>query len=406
MSLPRRLSALVVNYGTARFASACLASLEREWLAAGGAREQLELVVVDNASPHERPEDLVALEARGARLIRATENLGYARGANLALAHSSGAPDDWVAVLNPDLFFLPGSLAALFAEAALPRLGLLAPACYVDPTCELALPPHQPPTLGDFVADVAAEHSPAVALRRASSRARRAEAVWRSNDACLALPMLSGAALFFPRTTLVALRGSGLFDERFPLYFEDTDLALRVRDAGLVNVFESRARIVHHWARSSGVGADFDGEPNARFHVSRRAYVERRHGKLAARAIDALSLAAEARGPSERCPPIHAFEALGCRAEAPELRFPRRENWVVELALAPHFPLAAGVLVDGERWRFNPRAWEWLFAGRYWLRALEPSTARCVAAWTFDKTSAARQDPLTLEETARDRGAL
>jgi GT2 family glycosyltransferase len=406
MSLPRRLSALVVNYRTARFARACLLSLEREWLAAGGARDALELVVVDNASPNERAEDLAALERCGARVVRSAENLGYARGANFALAHSSGEPGDWVAVLNPDVFFLPGSLAALFAEEAIPRLGLLAPACYVDPGCEVALPPHRPPTVRDFLADVAAEHLPSIARGRARDRSLRAERVWRMDDGRFVLPMLSGAALFFRRALLDVLGHGGLFDERYPLYFEDTDLARRVRAAGYESLFESRARIVHHWARSSGVGADFDGDPNARFRISRRAYVERWHGRLAARAIDALSHATEARGPSERCPPIHSFEALGPCVDPPEIRFPRRERWVVELALAPHFPLAAGVLVDGDRWSFGPRAWEWIFAGRYWLRALEPQTARCVAAWTFDKTTPARQDPLTLEETAGDRGAL
>ncbi|MCC6406050.1 MAG: glycosyltransferase family 2 protein [Planctomycetes bacterium] len=404
MTLPRRLSALVVNYGTARFAAACVASLAREWLAAGGERGALELVVVDNASPNESERDLAALERVGARLVRSKENLGYARGANLALAHSAGERDDWIAVLNADLCFLPGSLEALFRSPASPRLGLLAPACYVDPACELALPPHRPPSVASTLAELAAEHSPDAARRLATQRARFAERVWAARDARLELPLLSGAALFAPRTTLARL--GGLFDERYPLYYEDTDLARRVRAHDLACEFEPRARIVHHWARSSGVGAEFEADPRARFRVSQRAYFERWHGAFAARALAALDEASSRRAPVERCPPIHPLVELGPCATAPELVLPRAGRWVIELAMTPHFPLAAGVLVDGERWRASPRAWEWFFPGRYYLRALDRGSFECAGAWTFDKTSPARQDPLSLEETARDRGAL
>jgi GT2 family glycosyltransferase len=403
MTLPRRLSALVVNYGTARFARTCVASLAREWRAAGGAQDALEVVVVDNPSPRDEREELAALEGDGVRVLRAGENLGYAGGANFALAATRGEHDDWLAVLNPDLCFLPGSLAALFAEPLSARLGVLAPACFVDPACALALPPLALPSVAGQLAELASEHSPELALRLANVRARRADRVWRETHARLELPMLSGAALFLPRATLE--RVDGLFDARYPLYYEDTDLAKRVHAAGLENVFEPRARIVHHWARSSGVGAEFEADPRARFRKSLFAYFERWHGALAARLVADVELASARRAPHERCPPIHDFVDLGALTAPPELALPRSADWLVELALTPHFPLAAGASISGARWRIAPRTWEWLFPGRYWLRALSRPNLAFGAAWTFDKTSPARQDPLSLDETAADRGA-
>lgn len=402
MTLPRRLSASIVDYRATRFARHAVQSLVAEWLSAGGARDALDVVVVDNAPGVTPRAEHAALEAAGARVVVASENLGYARGANLALEHARfrGA-GDWIAVLNPDVGFLPGSLAALFRGPFGEDLGVLAPATFVDPTCELALPPHRTPSVASLRAELAAEHDVDAARRLARRRAVRAERVWGAREP-LELPMLSGAALFLPAAQLARL--GGLFDPRYPLYYEDTDLARRACAAGLACVFEPRARIVHHWARSSGVGAEFEADPRARFRISLRAYFERWHGAEAAREIELAAERAERLPSAGRCPPIHPLTSLGAVDAAPELVFPRAARWLVELALTPHFPLAAGALVDGRSWRLGPRAWEWLFPGRYFVRALDRDTFEVGGAWSFDKTTPARQDPLTLDETARDRG--
>jgi GT2 family glycosyltransferase len=75
----------------------CLESLDKvEW-----PTEQLELVLVDNASTDGSVERAVAARP-GARVIRADHNLGYAGGNNLALADLGDA--EYVALLNNDAF--------------------------------------------------------------------------------------------------------------------------------------------------------------------------------------------------------------------------------------------------------------------------------------------------------------
>ena len=56
----------------------------------------------------------------------------------------------------------------------------------------------------------------------------------------------------------------GTFDERFFLYYEDTDLSWRGRLRGWRYVYEPGALVRHHHAQSSGVGSDF-----FRFHTER-----------------------------------------------------------------------------------------------------------------------------------------
>ena len=70
-----------------------------------------------------------------------------------------------------------------------------------------------------------------------------------------------GGAVLLARDYLDAV---GLFDERFFLYYEDTDLAWRGRLAGWSYWYEPAAVVRHHHASSSGVGSDV-----FRFHTER-----------------------------------------------------------------------------------------------------------------------------------------
>ena len=56
----------------------------------------------------------------------------------------------------------------------------------------------------------------------------------------------------------------GTFDQRFFMYYEDTDLSWRGRLRGWRYVYEPGALVRHHHAQSSGVGSDF-----FRFHTER-----------------------------------------------------------------------------------------------------------------------------------------
>lgn len=51
------------------------------------------------------------------------------------------------------------------------------------------------------------------------------------------------------------LKKVGLFDERYCLYFEDSDLGLRIKKAGYKLIFDSNVKIAHKVAQSSGIGS-------------------------------------------------------------------------------------------------------------------------------------------------------
>ena len=89
------------------------------------------------------------------------------------------------------------------------------------------------------------------------------------------MPTLRGAALLFRRSDF---EGVGGFDETFFLYAEETDLLLRLAARGRGLLYVPEARVTHVGGGSAG-DALF-GE----LHAGLRHYVEKHHGRMAARA--------------------------------------------------------------------------------------------------------------------------
>jgi GT2 family glycosyltransferase len=82
------------------------------------------------------------------------------------------------------------------------------------------------------------------------------------------------------------LSTAGFFDERFFLYFEETDLARRIRESGWKVYFVSGAAVDHVGGLSTGFSDTNQRMPKYWFD-SRRRYFVKHHGRLYAAAADA-----------------------------------------------------------------------------------------------------------------------
>jgi len=256
---PVDLSIVIVNWNTADLLRGCLASLP----AACGELSR-EVLVVDNAS-RDGSADLVRRGFPAARLIEAGANLGFSRGNNLALPHCRGA---FVLLLNPDTVCPPGSLAKLVAFArGRRRLGAVGP---------LLTDADGRPTItwGWFPA-------PRHHWLGFLDPGRRLGGAWwgervvhvpRRDEPSREVDYVAGACLLMPQEALAEV---GPLDERFFLYFEETDWCRRARDLGLSVWYCAGCEVVHLEGRAAATVSAFSLR---QFQLSYRLFLRKHHG--------------------------------------------------------------------------------------------------------------------------------
>ncbi|MFB8388045.1 glycosyltransferase [Microbacterium sp. NPDC055910] len=191
--------------------------------------DNVEWIVVDNASQDDSVEVARSL---GARVVPLDRNRGFG-GANNVGFEASAAP--FVAFVNPDITVNLGSLDRL--RELIERTGAI-----VSP--QLLYPDGRPQPNGrgyPFLANkvlnrVEAEDRPSD-YRRFAPPGADIDVVW-----------FMGAAVLGSRTTFDAL---GPWDERFFVYYEDSDLGLRAARRGIRRIVSGHARWVHGWARET-----------------------------------------------------------------------------------------------------------------------------------------------------------
>jgi N-acetylglucosaminyl-diphospho-decaprenol L-rhamnosyltransferase len=222
---------------------------------------RFELVVVDNGSS-------APLELGPGRVLKPSRNLGFAGGANAGIA-AARAPA--VLLLNPDAVPEEGALDRLLeAFAAWPDAAGFAP--------RLSGPDGEPQSAWQLRKLPTAWSLLLHALPAGQITGPREEP-----PAGSAVEQPAAAALALRRDAFAAVGG---FDERFhPAWFEDVDLALRLRESGAVLRYWPAARFRHRLG--STVTQLGYGPFLTVYHRNLILYLEKHHGRgwaLAARA--------------------------------------------------------------------------------------------------------------------------
>ncbi|HZN39645.1 MAG TPA: glycosyltransferase family 2 protein [Planctomycetota bacterium] len=386
------LSVLIVNYNSWRECATAIATLrEHGPKQRDGSPMPFECIVVDNLSPQRDGAQIAAVEHELAllceqqrdplagRLVMHTENGGYAKGMNVAFRHSRGR---WILVSNPDVLFLPGLIERL--QRHLERdatAGCVVPKGFWDPERSGRLPPNTLPTLGDILFTTLGEFSRFVSHWHAKRLARRWLAVWTAEQP-IALPMMSGCMFLIERSFFVSL---GLFDERFPLYYEDTDLSVKIRRAGR-NVVQVPDALLVHFVNRSGMTDQVSMWK--RHDTSRRLYYEKWYGRLGTLALRASRwlLSRKSLQRFRRLRFATPLVDLGESARPPVLELGRQcERFLVLLSLDARFYLAAGQIGSGARWTPSPAAFDLFVTATYYFAAYDLTRGRFqrIGTWRY-----------------------
>lgn len=186
------------------------------------------LIVFDNNSTDGSDKDALSIWGKEDwfSLIRSTENLGFAGGANHAIKEIDA---EIIVLANSDTVFLPGSLERLLESLqSHPEAGIIGPKLlWPDGSLQ--------PSLRDFPfpGNLIKEHLPFL---------NRKSAIKSLHDKAQFVDWLVGAVMVFRRDVFLDIGG---FNDDFFFYHEETELQYRLFESGYRSFFEPEAVVIH-----------------------------------------------------------------------------------------------------------------------------------------------------------------
>jgi len=220
-SLPTIWS-IIINWKCAEETCACLASLTPTV-------DPATVIVIDNGSADGSVET-IRERFPAITLITQASNLGYAKAANIGIAHALTGGAEGVLLLNNDTTVAPDTLVRLAEQLARSdRIGALSAKIFLT---------EQPGRLWS-VGGVYRDHN---VIDLGSGELDQGQYDHAQLDVVYGCAMLLSARMLYV---------VGGFDERFFMYYEDVDLCLRARAAGYDVALAPDAHVWHLGSRST-----------------------------------------------------------------------------------------------------------------------------------------------------------
>jgi GT2 family glycosyltransferase len=334
------ISLLIVNYRSAALA------IEAIRTARGATSSPLEIIVVDNSCDASESD---ALRPHADRVIASATNRGYAGAINDGRRACSG---EVIVVSNPDVRFDAGSIDAL-AAALTGDMVVAGPALFWDDGFTWILPPSELHTAREKFGEVLASRSRAYAASRDRRRIEQRIAFWSSAE-MRNVEAISGAVMAIRATAFDELGG---FDERFALYFEETDFLRRAGKGRIAYVPSARCRHLYNQSAAQS------SEAAASYAQSEMRYLEKWNGPFVARMLKRLERPSP--GASRHPPPAAAG----------------RGDYLIEASPLESFETAAGHFAAAADVELPPEVWDSYRGNALYLRVIERATARVVGTF-------------------------
>ncbi len=229
------ITIIIVTWNSERYIRNCLDSIIRN-----AGKQQPEIILVDNNSS-DHTVKVAEEQYAQVNLIRNRENLGYAQANNQGIENSQG---EYLLLLNPDTEVFKNSLTLMiqFMEEN-PQAGALGPQLLnpdgtVQPSCREF--PRYATLLWEFSG-----------LSKLFTKSK-IFGHWRMGyfdfNKTREVDQPMGSCLLLRRKALNAV---GVFDQDFPMFFNDVDLCYRIKKAGWKIYFFPYAHILHHKGAST-----------------------------------------------------------------------------------------------------------------------------------------------------------
>ncbi len=257
------LSIIIVNYKSSGDITDCLESIirfEKKYT-------DYEIIIVDNNSG-DPGLDILKTGFPFIRIINAEKNGGFAYGNNIGIKNASG---DFILLLNPDTYLTDNSIEKLYNRIKSDdKTGIIGPMLlFPDGTNQSYYLPKSYLNLWKLVCE-------RFYLYRIFKSIPFFNSYYRtymdySRESCVG--QVSGAALLFRKSILSK---TGILDENYFMYFEESDLCLQAARNGIAQLYYPESRIVHKGGLDSESGWE---RTSAWFTDSFRHYFKKNFSK-------------------------------------------------------------------------------------------------------------------------------
>jgi len=227
---------VIVTYNSAEQIEECLESVYAE-----GKSVSQQVIIVDNES-RDNTVEVIRAKFPQVELILPGKNLGFAAGVNLGASHADA---EFVLLLNPDTVILRNAVGKIvnFARAK-PGHGLyggrtLRPDGSLEPSSCWGQPTLWSMAMFAFGLTTIAPKNPILDPESLGD--------WK-RDSAREVGVITGCFLLAPKAVWDQLKG---MDERYFMYGEDVDMAMRARAAGYRPIICPDAELVHEVGQSS-----------------------------------------------------------------------------------------------------------------------------------------------------------
>lgn len=240
-----KLAVILVNYNGKKYNSACIDSILKNKV-----REELTILVVDNASSDGSVELLQQQyrESAGEQIeyVILDKNFGFAAANNKGIERAGELGADYVLLLNNDTEIAPNMLEQL--EACAERH----PECMIVPKIYYSDDKKRIWSAGGSVSRIICKVSHDGLDQIDSGQFEEERKIEFATGCCLLIPMS-------------VLKRTGGLDERYFLYYEDTEYSFRLKKMGISIYFCPKA-VLYHKVGGSSMGVQ---SPLCAYYISR-----------------------------------------------------------------------------------------------------------------------------------------
>lgn len=230
----KKVSVVILNFKVADLVISCVKSVQKSDY------KDISIIVVDNNS-QDGLEGKIK-DYKDVEFIQTGKNLGYSGGNNVGIKKALKDGADYVFVLNPDTTITKDTIDILLSRTEQYQADIVGPKIYFENSEQNSSSKKKIWFAGGIFdkANVLGSHKGVNEVDKGQ------------HDKDEEVDFISGAALFVKSEVFKKV---GLFDENYFLYYEDSDLCYRAKQAGFKIMYIYQAIVFHGNAKSTGLGS-------------------------------------------------------------------------------------------------------------------------------------------------------